>query len=331
MMFLRTPEAALTATVLAAAFAVAVATPAGNIRRTSGGSPPTQPILQAENPIKLNVALVNVLVTVLDKNHEVLTNLKQNDFRIFENSREQRIAVFSKGTKGPVTEALLMDTSLSERYMIATEREAASKFVHEVMSDEDEGMVIGFDSDVGLLADLTEETAVLDGAIARTVVGPPVGNAGTVLYDAIYLACDRLRNEAGRKLLVVFTDGDDYGSRMKFEEAIAVAQRMNVSIFVGLIADPRFSSGYGFGIRGETVAKIMSNRTGGREVEIRTRANLAKAIDELSAEIRSQYALGYYPTNTKLDGRFRKITVKTTARGTTILARRGYFAPARSN
>jgi len=76
------------------------------------------------------------------------------------------------------------------------------------------------------------------------------------------------------------------------------------------------------------VAKIMTSETGGRTIEIRKRANLAEGLDELSEEIRSQYVVGYYPTNAKPDGRFRKIRIKTDVQGTTVLARRGYYAPA---
>jgi VWFA-related protein len=319
MMRRKTLVAAVVATALLAA-------PSVNGRRNSGGSPPTQAASEAENPIKQNVSLVNVFATVLDKNHEILTNLKQDDFRIFEGSQEQKIALFSKRTGGPITVALLMDTSWSQQSMLGTEQEAASAFLDRMLSDGDEATVMSFDSDVTLLTDFTAEMAVLDRAIHRTAVNTSIENAGTALYDAVYLACHRLRDEAGRKLLVVFTDGDDYGSKVSLEKAVEAAQRTNTAIWIFLVADPRFSSGYGFGSRGEVVAKIMSSETGGRTVEIRNQTRLSNVMDQFSEEMRLQYVLGYYPTNAKHDGTFRKISVKTQMRGTRVLARRGYYA-----
>jgi len=318
--------AALIVVALSSCVIVPVPALTGIGRQNSAAPPPTEQPSEMENPIKLSVSLINVFVTVLDKNHEILTDLKQDDFKIFEDSREQKIALFSKRAKTPMTTALLVDTSLSERYLLGVEQEAASRFVHKVLTDGDEATVISFDSDATLLADFTEDTAIVDRAIHQTAVKAPIGSAGTVLYDAVYLGCHRLRDQAGRKLLVVFTDGDDYGSRINLEEAVEAAQRANTAIFIFLIADPRFSSGFGFGSRGEVVAKIMTDETGGRTIEIRSEANLSKAAEELSDEMHLQYVVGYYPTNTKHDGTFRSIRVKTDTHGATVLARRGYYA-----
>jgi len=159
-------------------------------------------------------------------------------------------------------------------------------------------------------------------------VKAPIGRAGTVFYDAAYLACRQLTDDAGKKLLVVFTDAYDTGSGMDLTDDVAEAQRTNATIYIFLIADPRFSSGYGFASRGEVVVKIMTSETGGRTIEVRKEANLSKGLDELSEEIRSQYVRGYYPTNAKRDGMFRKSRIQTDVQGTTALARRGYYAPA---
>ena len=317
--------------VIALSLSVIVPVPAlsGIGRQNSAEPPQTEPPSEAENPIKMNVSLVNVFVTVLDRNHKILTDLKQDDFKIFENSREQKIALFSKRAKTPITAALLVDTSLSERYLLGVEQEAASRFVHKILSDGDEAMTMSFDSNTNVLAHFTEDFTILDRLIHQTAVKAPIGRAGTVLYDAVYLACRHLTDEAGRKILVVFTDAYDNGSSMELKDAVAAAQRTNTTIYVFLIADPHFSGRYGFGSRGEVVAKIMTNETGGRTIEIRKEANLSKGLDELSEEIRSQYVMGYYPTNAKRDGTFRKIRVITDTQGTTVLARRGYYAPGR--
>lgn len=304
----------------------ASAAPSSNGPRTSAGPGAVELPSEPDSPIKSHVALVDVPVTVLGKNHEILPNLAQSDFRIFENAEEQKIQQFSRA-RGPITVGLLLDTSWSERYRIGVEQQAASSVVQKLLRTGDEATLLGFDSDVNLLADFSQDFRAIDRAIHQSEVKTPVGIPETHLYDAVYLACDRLRDEAGRKMLVVITDGDDYGSTVKLEGAVEAAQRTNTTIYVLLIADPVFSTGYGFGSRGEGVTKRMSSETGGRTIEVRNAASVSKASDELSEEIRSQYVLGYYPTNAKQDGAFRKMKVTTNIPDATVLSRRGYYAP----
>ena len=144
------------------------------------------------------------------------------------------------------------------------------------------------------------------------------------MYDAVYLAChDELGSEAGRKAAILLTDAEDTGSKVRLEEAVEAAQRSDAVIHVILITDFGASFGYGPG-----VAAKMSGDTGGRVVNVRSAKSLEKAFDEISEELRSQYVLGYYPTNGKRDGAFRKIKVQVTRPDAKILARKGYYAPA---
>jgi hypothetical protein len=124
-----------------------VATSTGIERRNSAPPSSTEPPPETPNRIKLNVSLVNIFVTVFNKNHEMLTNLNQDDFRVFENSKEQTIELFSRKIRGPITAALLVDTSLSQRYLLGLEQEVASRVVHKILGDGDQAAVIGFDSD----------------------------------------------------------------------------------------------------------------------------------------------------------------------------------------
>ena len=130
------------------------------------------------------------------------------------------------------------------------------------------------------------------------------------------------RIEAGRKAIVLLTDAEDTGSKVSLGEAVEAAQRADAVIHVILITDYGATEGYGPG-----VAARMTSDTGGRVVNVRNGKDMEKAFDEISTELRSQYVLGYYPSNPKRDGTFRKIKVEVHRPDVKILARKGYYAP----
>jgi VWFA-related protein len=195
-------------------------------------------------------------------------------------------------------------------------------------------MIISFDTDVDLLADFTDYRSILDRAINKARINSPAGGyiagnpgpvggnvVGTALYDAIYLACgDKLNGEAGRKAIVIVTDAQDEGSKVRLEEAIEAAQRTDTVIHLLLVADPRFGGNAG-------VARRLTEETGGRLIVVNSEKKLEEAFDQISEELRSQYTLGYYPTNTAKDGKFRKIRVDASNHDYKVLARKGYYAP----
>jgi VWFA-related protein len=284
--------------------------------------------------IKSQVNLVNIFATVRDKNKRIVGDLKQEDFKITEDNQDQKIAFFSKEVTLPITLALLLDTSGSEQFMLGAIQEAGSSFLRRVLRKGDEAMVMSFDTDVDLLSDFTDDRAQLDRAVHRARInvsmrggminpGPvPTSNVtGTALYDAIYLACsEKLNTEAGRKAIVIVTDAQDEGSKVRIEEAVEAAQRTDTVIHVILVADPHYGANSG-------AAKKLADETGGRVLSASNDKKLMQAFDEISEELRSQYTLGYYPSNSALDGKFRKIHVETANHDLKVLARKGYYAP----
>src|SRR6202521_1807697 len=285
--------------------------------------------------IKSQVNLVNVFATVRDKNKRIVGDLKQENFKIVEDGQDQKIAFFSKEVSLPITLALLLDTSGSEQEMLGAIQSAGSQFLDRVLRRGDEALVMSFDTDVDFLADFTDNRAQLDRAVRRARINTPgggmiagnpgpIGNqqmTGTALYDAIFLSCsEKLNTEAGRKAIVIVTDAQDEGSKVKIEEAIESAQRTDTVIHILLVADPRYGANVG-------AAKKLSEETGGRVLNASSEKKLMEAFDEISAELRSQYTLGYYPTNTERDGKFRKIKVETVNHDLKVLARKGYYAP----
>lgn len=281
--------------------------------------------------IKAEVSLVNIFATVRDKQKHIMPNLKKEDFRVFENNQEQKIAFFSSEKTLPITLGLLIDTSGSEQNRLPAEQDAASRFLSQVLRKGDEAMVISFDLDVDLLSDFTDDRAQLHRAVnqARVNAGGPMitpgtlpsGPNGTHLYDAIWVACgEKLATEAGRKGLVIITDAEDFGSRVSVEEAIEGAQRTNTVVHFLLVHDP------GYGWRPD-IAHRIADQTGGRVIEVSSQKHLQEAFDQISEELRSEYTLGYYPTNGARDGTFRKIKVETADKDLKVLARKGYYAP----
>ena len=294
-----------------------------------------EPKAPAQAPaIKAEVNLVNLFATVRDKNKRIVTDLKQDDFKVSEDGHEEKISFFSKEMALPITLGLLLDTSGSEQNMLAAIQDAGARFLHRVLRKGDEAMIISFDTDVDLLADFTDDRSILDRAINKARINAPSGGyiagnpgpvggnvTGTALYDAIYLACgDKLNGEAGRKAIVIVTDAQDEGSKVRLEEAIEAAQRTDTVIHLLLVADPRFGGNAG-------VARRLTEETGGRLIIVNSEKKLEEAFDQISEELRSQYTLGYYPTNTAKDGKFRKIRVDANNHDYKVLARKGYYAP----
>ena len=161
---------------------------------------------------------------------------------------------------------------------------------------------------------------------------PTRGGGGTHLFDAVYLAStDVLQKEVGRKAIILITDGQDQGSKLSRQEAIKSAQKVDTIIYGILYVDRAFyGGGFGigsFGYSGEGTLKNMAEETGGRIFRPRNDRELQDAFDQISQELRSQYSLGYTPTNEARDGGYRRIEVKARTGGLRVQARKGYYAP----
>jgi VWFA-related protein len=281
--------------------------------------------------IRTEVNLVNVFVTVRDKHKAVVPGLKQDDFQAYEDGQLQEISYFSAETNLPITMGLLIDTSGSEQFLISAEKDAGQRFLARVMHKGDLAMVMSFDSDVDLLADFSDDRAMLNRAINRAQINvasggplaqgpfPTSDTGGTNFYDAVFLAChDKLSSEAGRKAIVVLTDAEDTGSKLKLQDAVEAAQRSDTVVDILLVAIDGGDEG---------VARRLADETGGRMIVVRSEKSLEKGFDELIEELRNQYTLGYTPSNKKHDGAYRKIRVEMKNKEYSTLARRGYYAP----
>lgn len=301
-------------------------------------TPDQKDVPQVGGTTKINVNLVRLYVTVRDKHGAIVTNLQKDDFKVYEDGTEQKIAFFSKDMTDPITLAMMIDTSGSQEHLLDAEKSTASRFLRDILKKDDLATVISFDTTVNMLADFSDDQEVLQSAIDKAEINAPVSLGptslnlpGTVLYDAIVQVCqDRLPEETGRKALIILTDAEDEGSTQPLRSAIHAAQDANAVVHVLLIAERMgyFMSGQSYS--GDMVAREMAGQTGGRVIPIRNNDDLDKAFDEISEELRSQYIVAYYPANAAANGAYRKIKVSST-QGLKVLTREGYYAPTHAS
>src|SRR6266851_2088596 len=285
-----------------------------------GGPPPAskaepQPVDIGDiQTLKVNVNLVNVYFSVRDKSGYI-TNLHKDDCSIYEDKALQKTKNFTQEKNLPLTIGILLDTSGSQQNVLPLEQQSGAEFLKDVLTPKDEAFLISFDINVDLLADYTNSPREIKRAIDSAVIntgagtGSVTGNGtarGTLLFDAVYLAAhDKLRQEAGRKILVLLTDGGDQGSQETLKTATEAAQKSNAIVYVILTAD-----------------RVINVGNNGKKLQ--------EAFDQIQDELRTQYLASYTPTNPKInDGTFRTLNI-TCQPGQKIQARKGYYAMADS-
>ena len=284
-----------------------------------------------------NVNVVNVYFTVKDHHGALIPSLSKDEFEVQENGKPQTIKYFSAETNLPLTLGLLIDSSGSMQRMLPEEKVVAADFLRQVITEKDLAFVISFDISVDLLQDLTSDVHLLRSGLdrARINIGggsggiPGIGQGpipishpkGTLLYDAVYLASDEmLSKQVGRKAMIVVTDGNDEGSRLKLRDAVEAAQKADAICYVLLLHDPQY------GPPGSGEMRQIAEATGGRVIDVSNPKKIGDAFNQISNELRSQYSLGYTPDDDRRDGSFRKIEVKS-KNGYKVQARKGYYAP----
>jgi VWFA-related protein len=283
--------------------------------------PPTR--LGDDQTLTVTVDLVNIVFAVADKKGKFITNLKKEDFRIFEDNRPQIVTNFSRETDLPLTIALLVDTSGSIRDKLRFEQEAAIEFFYSTLQrGKDQALLISFDSGTQLLQDFTDNPETLADKIRDIRAG-----GGTALYDAVFLAVDRkLSGQSGRKVLIVISDGDDNSSRVSLTETLEIAQKNDVTIY-SISTNSTAYFGSREQDRGDKTLRKYSEETGGKAFFPLKLQDLASSFQDIHQELRSQYTIGYRPTNGKADGTFRRVRIDVANKDFKARHRSGYYMP----
>jgi Ca-activated chloride channel family protein len=275
-------------------------------------------------PIRVRVELVNVLMTVTDRKNRLVIHMTKDDFKVFEDGKPQTIRYFSRESDLPLRIAILIDTSNSIRERLRFEQEAAIDFLNTtIRRGKDLAFVVGFDVEPQLVQDYTDNLEKLANAIRGLQAG-----GVTSLYDSIFFSCKEKMlffpppEPYLRRVMIIISDGQDNQSEHTREEALAMAQRAEVTIFT--IGTNRS----GTEGRGDKVLRRLAEETGGRAFFPFEASELAADFQQIARELRSQYSLAYVSSNPAHDGTFRNILIEPLEKNMRVRAKAGYFAPS---
>jgi VWFA-related protein len=330
----------------------------------------------------VDVKVVSLPVTVRDKHGKIVTNLTKDDFTLEEDGKPQTIRYFNQETNLPLTVGLLVDTSMSERDNLDKERAASRTFLDQMITrPKDRAFVIHFDREVELLQDLTSDHGKLEKAVGEIDATSAVESvqsddqnsggrrrshgAGTLLYDAIFLACDEVaKKQTGRKAIVVLTDGEDHGSQETLNSAIESCQRAETVVYTmyyGGHEDHDYDNNQGMGRRGgypgggypgrypgggypgggypgggyprqqenrpdgKKILQRIAQETGGRYFQISKKDTVDDAYAGIAEELRTQFILGYTPPKDQSSG-YHSIHLTTKNKDQQVQTRAGYYS-----
>jgi Ca-activated chloride channel family protein len=259
------------------------------------------------------VRLVEVPIVVTDERDRPLQELRKEDFRLFEDGIEQSIRYFS-GEDGPVSVGIVFDASSSMETKMRHARAALAQFL-KTTTGQDEFLLVRFSTEPAVACGFTSNAEEIEGTLASTFA-----DGATALWDAIYLSIDQMKHAGHqRRALVVLSDGGDNNSRYTLREIRSLARESDVRVFSICVLD-----------KSRALAAI-AEESGGRYYRVRHLAELPDVAQKISADLHSQYVLGYSPANSRNDGRYRKIQVKLAhpprARWLRASWRHGYYAP----
>lgn len=279
-------------------------------------------LIRAQQPtFRASTQIVSLFATVTDGQNRLVPDLERGDFQVLDNDKPQELVVFENENQ-PITVVVMLDTSGSMTSSIALLKQAAEQFVLRLLP-EDKASVGAFNDKIELSAEFTNnrDTLITD---LRDL---DFGN-GTRLYDGIAEGLDQLRGVPGRKVVLVFTDGDDTSSRISRGKILERARLEEVMVYAIGLESEMFDGSRVVRTRPDGVLKRIADETGGGYFELKKTADLGPTFSRVAQELHSQYVLGFEPK--LLDGKEHRLTVKMKQAGMTARARKTYVASASS-
>jgi Ca-activated chloride channel family protein len=270
---------------------------------------------------------VHLTVVVRDTMGRLVPNLKPEDFLVLENGRPQNVQLFGRAVEPGQEDALsldlglLMDTSASMLQELKLSQEAAVRFLESIPRARDL-VTIFFDNDIRISRYNSENQQGLFGRIADAK-----GGGDTALYDAISVYLSRVQDASGRKILVLFTDGEDTRSALGLGDVLQLIRASGVTIYP-IAFTTGFSPGSARALRSKSVLEQMAELTGGQVFTPRSSKDLAGIYTRILDELKAQYVLGYVSDDQTRDGKFRHLKVDVAAKGLRVRHRAGYYAPS---
>ncbi|MFN7997367.1 MAG: VWA domain-containing protein [Bryobacteraceae bacterium] len=279
-------------------------------------------VLGAQPVIKVDVRLVRVVATVKNAAGELVGALSKDDFEVFDNGAKQQISVFERQTDQPLSIAMMVDASGSTAKDLKFEVDSVVRFLKALFAEgnpQDAVALYSFNYQVTRHNFFTHNHAPLEHSL-RLIHG----EAGTSLYDAIYLASHDLEQREGRKVMVIVTDGGDTTSIKDFHAALESAQLANTVIYPILVVPITNDAGRNVG--GENALTTIAAGTGGRVFVPTLGDALDSAFSDIIKDLRTQYLLGYYPKDVPLTkNRFHRLQVRVRPKDLRVIARNGYY------
>ena len=264
------------------------------VKAQSPASAPVErrsPSQQPTETIRVESRLVNVALNVVDEHGAPVSGLTASDFILAEDGKPQRIAVFEKESSTPLSIVLALDASESVFSDRNLEREAAKGFLKGLVRPQDRVELMAFSDSVDEVVSFTNDIRAVDNGIGHIERG-----ASTALYDAVYLASDRLSKAqpvAGeRRVVVLITDGENTAHHGSYDAALEQAQRAGAMIYSLIIVPVAADAGRDEG--GEHALIQMAHDTGGKFYYVEDKHDLAPAFAHVSEDLRTQYTVGYY-------------------------------------
>ncbi len=281
-------------------------------------------LLPQQQPIRVQVDLVNILASVQDRTARPVTNLPKEAFEVFDEGAQQQIAIFEPETHLPLDMALMIDASASARIAFGIEREAAAKFIKDVVHAGDGLAVFSFSDDVRQLTGFTSEVPLLQSAVRKMKQG-----SGTAMYDAVFLGAQRLeeRKSEHRRVILLVTDAGESSSKSSFETAQREAIRSGALLYTIVLREVKGESGRN--TAGEHAMETITQTTGGQVFYPNGPGQLDAIFSQVNLELRTQYRIGYYPEH-KPGGTIRKIEIRVKG-DFTVHYRQAYVPPGENS
>ena len=275
-------------------------------------------VVVAQQPtFKSGTQIVSVFATVTDGQGRLVPNLLIDDFEVLDNDKPQTLVFFQNEVQ-PITVVVMLDTSGSMTSSIGLLKAAAEQFVLRLLP-EDKGRIGAFADNIQLSSRFTSDRDELVGAVKDIDYGN-----GTRLWDAVAMSLDELKGKPGRRVVLVFTDGDDTASRTRLGTVIDRGRSEEVMIYAIGLSSHYFDGQRMVNSKPDSGLKKIADETGGGFFELKKTSDLAPTFTRVAQELHSQYVLGFTPM--QLDGRVHKLTVRMKQPGMTARARRSYLA-----
>ena len=276
-----------------------------------------------------SIEVINLTVTVTDAQGRLVPGLDREAFSVYEDGVKQDLALFNKD-RLPLSVVLLMDTSASMEDKVVAARAAAKRFVATLVPA-DRARVVAFNNRVETLQDFTPDKTALNDAIDHL---KPEG--ATALHNAFYISIKDLQKEklamggARRQAIILLSDGENTASIVTDEQVIELARKAEIAIYsIRLTSDFEGDKGRAAFSQATHLLSVLARETGGQAFFPNQIQELDSVYDRIAEEMRTQYTLGYVPTNTRRDGKYRRIVVRIPSRDSVVLRYKlGYFAPS---